>query len=80
MSNITGPDFYKIDFEREVVLQGKSTTFLTINRNDDVLAPSEDLYVVLYPNTRTFECVGHFEISQSLVSGSFSIEGNTQSE
>ena len=43
MSNITGPDFYKIDFEREVVLQGKSTTFLTINRNDDVIAPSEDL-------------------------------------
>ena len=65
MSSLTGPNFYKIDFEREVVLQGKSTTFLTINRNADVLSTAEDLYVVIYPNSRTFESVGTFDISQS---------------
>ena len=65
MSSLTGPNFYKIDFEREVVLQGKSTTFITINRNDDVLSANETLYVMFYPNTRTFESAGVFEISQT---------------
>ncbi|MFM2009904.1 MAG: Tenacibaculum phage PTm1 [Bacteroidota bacterium] len=69
MSNINGPNFYNIDFEREVVMQGKSSTFLTINRNDDVLAQDETLYVLFYPNTRTFESVGTFEISQTSAIG-----------
>ncbi len=66
---MTGPNFYKIDFEREVVLQGKSSTFITINRNDDVLNKNETLYVMFYPNTRTFESAGVFEISQSSAIG-----------
>ena len=77
MSNLTGPSFYKIDFEREVVLQGKSTTFLTINRNEEALLPSENLCVMLYPNSRTFESVGTFSISQTSSSGAV---GNTTAE
>lgn len=69
MSNINGPNFYSIDFEREVVMQGKSTSFITINRNDDVLAQDETLYVLFYPNTRTFESVGSFNISQTSAIG-----------
>ena len=51
---MTGPNFYTIDFAREVVLQGKSTTFITIGRNDDALGSLDDLYVIVMPNTRTF--------------------------
>jgi hypothetical protein len=52
---MTGPNFYTIDFSREVVLQGKSTTFITIGRNEGInLLPTEDLYVIVMPNTRTF--------------------------
>ena len=51
---MNGPNFYNIDFAREVVLQGKSTTFITIGRNDDVLAANEELYAIVMPNTRTF--------------------------
>lgn len=52
---MTGPNFYTIDFAREVVLQGKSTTFITLGRNDGVnLLPTDDLYVIVMPNTRTF--------------------------
>ena len=50
---MTGPNFYTIDFAREVVLQGKSTTFITIGRNDDALG-SDDLCIIIMPNTRTF--------------------------
>ena len=50
---MTGPNFYNIDFAREVVLQGKSTTFITIGRNDDVLN-NDELYAIVMPNTRTF--------------------------
>lgn len=83
MPTSTGTNFYKINFEREVVLQGKSTTFLTINRNDDVLSAAENLYVMIYPNTRTFESVGVFEISQSTSSGAIGAnesEGFIQSD
>jgi hypothetical protein len=51
---MTGPNFYTIDFSREVVLQGKSTTFITIGRDDAHLAANEDLWVIVMPNTRTF--------------------------
>lgn len=69
MSNSNGPKFYNIDFEREVVLQGKSSTFITINRNENFLATNETLYVVFFPNTRTFESVGVFEIAQTSAIG-----------
>ena len=51
---MTGPNFYTIDFSREVVLQGKSTTFITIGRDESNLLATEDLYVIVMPNTRTF--------------------------
>jgi len=53
---MTGPNFYNIDFDREIVLQGQSTTFITISRNDSygVTGGHEDVYVMLFPNTKTF--------------------------
>jgi hypothetical protein len=54
---MTGPNFYTIDFDREIVLQGRSTTFLTIARNDSVLSQLDNLYVMVMPYTRTFESV-----------------------
>ncbi len=55
-------NFYKIDFEREVVVQGRNSAFLTITRNDDGLTgsiPSNKVLVVLaYPQTNTFELHG----------------------
>ena len=69
MSSLTGPNFYSIDFDREVVLQGKSTTFITINRNNDVLSEDETLYAILYPMSRTFESVGEFLLYQTSASG-----------
>ena len=49
------PNFYKIDFEREVVLQGRTTTFVTITRDDTVMAPNEVLYIIGFPQAYTFE-------------------------
>jgi len=53
------PSFYKIDVEREVVLQGKTTTFISIIRNDATLfgpiLPNEDLYIIGFPQAYTFE-------------------------
>ena len=53
---MTGPNFYTIDFDREIVLQGKSTTFVTIARNDSygVTGGTGDVYVMIMPNSRTF--------------------------
>jgi hypothetical protein len=51
---MTGPNFYSIDFSREQVLQGKSTTFITIGRNDSVLG-NNALYVLVFPHARTFD-------------------------
>ena len=54
--------FYKIDFEREVVVQGKSSSFLTIARNDDGLTGSipsdKSLVILIYPQANTFESHG----------------------
>ena len=49
-------NFYKINFEREVVLQDKSTTFLSINRNDDIqgMPNQQDLVILVYPQGGTF--------------------------
>jgi hypothetical protein len=56
---MTGPNFYNVDFAREVVLQGQSTTFVTIARNDaDGISSDEDLFVIVYPNSRTFNAYG----------------------
>jgi len=56
---MTGPNFYKIDCEREIVLQGKSSYFLTITRNDSAepgaIDPNNYLCLVLYPQPNTFE-------------------------
>jgi hypothetical protein len=55
---MSAPNFYKIDCEREVVVQGRSSTFITIARNDQTgssLSPSEDLVVIAYPQPNTFE-------------------------
>lgn len=56
---MTGPNFYKIDCEREVVLQGKSSYFLTITRNDSAefgaISPTNYLCIILYPQLNTFE-------------------------
>ena len=53
---MTGPNFYTIDFDREIVLQGQSTTFVTIARNDfpGVAGGNGDVYIMLFPNTKTF--------------------------
>lgn len=50
------PNFYKIDCEQEVVVQGKTTTFVTITRNDQDsdMPPNYDLVVVPYPEANTF--------------------------
>ncbi len=58
---MTGPNFYNIDFAREVVLQGQSTTFITIARNDEesgAISENEDIFVIVYPNSRTFNAYG----------------------
>jgi hypothetical protein len=58
---MTGPNFYNIDFAREVVLQGQSTTFITIARNDaepGAISNDEDIFVIAYPNSRTFNAYG----------------------
>jgi hypothetical protein len=62
------PEFYKIDCEREVVLQGKSSFYVTIARNDSVMHPSETLCVILYPQPNTFET--HYTLSANMNTGS----------
>ena len=74
---MTGPNFYNIDFAREVVLQGRSSTFITIERNSSVLSPLEKVYVLMFPHTRTFNSfsrgnIGPMEEGFSPTSGSFS--------
>ena len=49
------PNFYNINFDREVVVQGRNTTFLSITRNENILMPNQKLVVVLYPQTGTWE-------------------------
>ena len=49
------PNFYNINFEREVVVQGKNTTFLSITRNDEEIGADQDLVIVLYPQRNTWE-------------------------
>jgi hypothetical protein len=48
------PNFYKIDCEREVVLQGRSTFYITIARNDAQLGVLEDLAIFPYLQSTTF--------------------------
>ena len=72
---MTGPNFYTIDFAREVVLQGQSTTFITVGRDDNNLTPTDDVYIIVYPNTRTFNSYG---IMNAI--GSTAGVGNIQSQ
>ena len=82
---MTGPNFYTIDFDREIVLQGKSTTFVTIARNDSagVTGGTGNVYVMIMPNTRTFETyyagtgtTGAGANSINLYNGETGINGN----
>lgn len=52
-----GPNFYKIDCDREVVLQGQSSFYITVSRNDAAggISISDDLYVCAYVQPHTFE-------------------------
>ena len=47
--------FYNINFDREVVVQGKNTTFLSITRNESEMGTNDSLVVVLYPQVNTWE-------------------------
>ena len=48
--------YYNINFEREVVVQGKNTTFLSITRNEEEFTdPDDNLVIVLYPQVNTWE-------------------------
>jgi hypothetical protein len=53
----TIPNFYKIDCEREVVLQGRSSSFVTITRNDAAggISSSDTLFILPYIQANTFE-------------------------
>ena len=61
----TQPNFYKIDCEQEVVVQGKTTTFVTITRNDEdpVMKIKDDLVVVIYPEANTFNKYARVEVN-----------------
>ena len=48
-------NYYNINFEREVVVQGKNTTFLSITRNENEFDPNDNLVVVLFPQVNTWE-------------------------
>jgi len=58
---MTGPKFYTIDFAREVVLQGKTSTFINIGRVDSELQPAspfinyDDVYIIVFPSARNFD-------------------------
>ena len=58
---MTGPKFYTIDFAREVVLQGRSTTFINIGRVESELGPTgtftspDDVYIIVFPSARNFD-------------------------
>jgi hypothetical protein len=70
------PKFYKIDVEREVVLQGRSTFFVTISRNDigfGAIPNSEKLFIIGFPQSYTFEHRADVEVTSS------SFVGQTQS-
>jgi hypothetical protein len=60
---MTGPNFYTIDFAREVVLQGRTSTFLTVGRNDTSLSTTEELYMIVFPSTRTFDSYATGELN-----------------
>lgn len=78
-----GPNFYSIDFSREQVLQGKSTTFVTIARNDDGgMENDEILYIIPFVSTKTFNCYatanvegGIIDIGDNLTLNSVKAEG-----
>jgi len=63
--------FYKIDFTRELVLYGKTTTWINLGRNpehDNIDVVGEiknqkfDIYAIIYPSTRTFNHWGTFKL------------------
>lgn len=66
------PNFYKIDVEREVVLQGRSSFFITISRNDiglGAMLPTEKLCIIGFPQSYTFEHRAEIEVTSSSILG-----------
>ena len=76
---MTGPTFYTIDFAREVVLQGRSTTFINIGRVESELVPispftvPDDVYIIVMPSARNFDSYA----SVSAVTGTTASSYNT---
>lgn len=71
----TVPNFYKIDCEREVVLQGRSSTFVTITRNDGTggISPTDDLIVIPYVQANTFSAQAIFTAAPITIGAATSI-------
>jgi len=77
---MTGPNFYTIDFAREVVLQGKSTTFINIGRVESALAPTgtfvapDDVYIIVFPSARNFDSYASVSAISGTPSGLYNAE------
>ena len=74
---MTGPTFYSIDFAREVVLQGRSTTFINIGRVESELAPvspftrPDDVYIIIFPSARNFDSYASVSAITGTTSGTY---------
>ena len=77
---MSAPSFYKIDCEREVVMQGKSSLYITVSRNDDPttgMLVTDDLYVCVYLQPYTFET--HYQELTITANGTATVIANTTS-
>ena len=76
---MTGPNFYTIDFAREVVLQGRSTTFVNIGRVESALAPTgtfanpDDVYIIVFPSARNFDSYASVSALTGTTSGLYNV-------
>jgi hypothetical protein len=76
---MTGPNFYTIDFAREVVLQGRSSTFINIGRVESELAPvapfsiPDDVYIIIFPSARNFDSFASVSALTGTSSGSYAL-------
>lgn len=46
--------FYTVNFEKEIVVQGRNTTFLSIEADQTQFAPNENMYAIVYIQPQTF--------------------------
>jgi hypothetical protein len=75
---MANPNFYKIDCEREVVVQGRSSVFVTISRNDDAGSPlpvTDDLVIVAYPQANTFETYASISVDPGILASTYAGPG-----